>query len=91
MSSFVRSKEERAAGTIEQSLCHHLQQQLTSYYRTVAILETQLTMNDCDIEGFESGSPHVGLTLRRLEVWISEWGLRMRLMSIFVENAKSKF
>lgn len=95
ISSFVQSKEECAAGTIEQSLCHHLQQQLTDYYRTIAVLETQLAMNQPDEVGTEesgnSGSQYAGLTLRRLEVWIDEWRLRMRMMSVSVENANSKF
>jgi hypothetical protein len=32
-----------------------------------------------------------GLTLRRLNVWINEWRLRMRMMSICVEGAKGKY
>lgn len=71
-----------------QSLCHHLQAQLTEYYRLVAILESQ--MNSAS----ESGEPPAipdggrGLTLRRLDVWIDEWRLRMRMMSVCVENCK---
>ncbi|GJJ07538.1 hypothetical protein Clacol_001740 [Clathrus columnatus] len=93
VSAFVRSKEERAAGTIEQSLCHHLQEQLAQYYRTIAILETQLTMNTTNVmeaEGSEgTRSQYVGLTLRRLEAWINDWRLRMRMMSVCVESAKA--
>jgi gamma-tubulin complex component 3 len=77
---------------IEQSLCHHLQAQLTEYYRLVAVLESQM-----------SGAPHVsgdkedktgegaeetGLTLKRLDVWINEWRLRMRMMSVCIEGAR---
>lgn len=29
-----------------------------------------------------------GLTLKRLDVWIEDWRLRMRMMSVCVEGAK---
>ena len=29
-----------------------------------------------------------GLTLRRLEVWVDEWRLRMRMMSVCVEGCR---
>jgi gamma-tubulin complex component 3 len=29
-----------------------------------------------------------GLTLRRLEVWVDEWRLRMRMMSVCVEGCQ---
>ena len=76
---------------IEQSLCHYLQSQLTDYYRLVAILETQLSSRqdqetDPSIEDRETG-----LSLRRLDVWVNEWRLRMRMMSICVEGARGLF
>jgi gamma-tubulin complex component 3 len=76
---------------IEQSLCHYLQSQLTDYYRLVAILETQLSSRqdqetDPSIEDRETG-----LSLRRLDVWVNEWRLRMRMMSVCVEGARGLF
>lgn len=72
---------------IEQSLCHHLQAQLTEYYRLVAILESQMaipnTDTDHDVTDRESG-----LTLKRLDVWVNDWRLRMRMMSVCVEGAR---
>ena len=75
---------------IEQSLCHHLQAQLTEYYRLVAILESQISSSslqnpdpDHDIADKESA-----LTLRRLDVWLNDWRLRMRMMSVCVEGAR---
>jgi gamma-tubulin complex component 3 len=32
-----------------------------------------------------------GLTLRRLEVWVDEWRLRMRMMSVCVEGCQGLF
>ncbi|RDB22495.1 Spindle pole body component alp6 [Hypsizygus marmoreus] len=92
--SFVRESEaSTGVGMIEQSLCHHLQSQLTEYYRLIAILESQMASkrtrvdenrtSDDDQLGEESG-----LTLRRLDVWINEWRLRMRMMSVCVEGAR---
>ncbi|THH04788.1 hypothetical protein EW146_g10082, partial [Bondarzewia mesenterica] len=43
---FVRDREGKAGvGMIEQSLCHHLQSQLTEYYRLIAVLESQMAMS----------------------------------------------
>ena len=83
-------------GTIEQSLCHHIKTQITEYYRLVAILESQMvvtvrsTLLDGASDALEPGirERETGLTLRRLEVWIDEWRLQMRMMSVCVEGAK---
>lgn len=74
-------------GLIKQSLCHHLQTQLTEYYRTVAVLESQLSTVPTT-EDAESQQYDTGLTLRRLEVWTEEWRLRMRMMSVCVEGCR---
>ena len=85
---------------IEQSLCHHLQSQLTEYYRLIAILESQLNIAS-NVQGQDTRSSSAsmsvepdprteenGLTLKRLDVWVNEWRLRMRMMSVCVEAAK---
>lgn len=74
---------------IEQSLCHYLQAQLTEYYRLIAILETQMSHSD-DPQGVgDETMNNSGLSLRRLDVWINDWRMRMRMMSVCVEGAKS--
>jgi gamma-tubulin complex component 3 len=77
---------------IEQSLCHHLQAQLTEYYRLIAILESQMSASSnralSDPGGQSLKEEETGLTLRRLDVWINEWRLRMRMMSVCVEGAR---
>ncbi|CAK5275539.1 unnamed protein product [Mycena citricolor] len=84
--TFVRDREgATGVGMIEQSLCHHLQAQLTEYYRLIAILESQMSMKDDDTSLKEE---ETGLTLRRLDVWINDWRLRMRMMSVCVEGAR---
>lgn len=95
--NFVREREAATGvGMIEQSLCHHLQTQLTEYYRLIAVLESQMapeqTRNDLlassdSQDGPRSAEEETGLTLRRLDVWINEWRLRMRMMSVCVEGA----
>ena len=88
---FVRARESaNAIGMIEQSLCHYLQSQLNDYYRLIAVLETQLASgttepSNATIDGELNES---GLSLKRLEVWVNEWRLRMRMMSVCVEGAK---
>ena len=85
---------------IEQSLCHHLQSQLTQYYRLIAVLESQLNIaSNVQHQDTRSSSASMsvepdprteesGLTLKRLDVWVNEWRLRMRMMSVCVEAAK---
>jgi gamma-tubulin complex component 3 len=99
---FIREREARTGiGMIEQSLCHHLQSQLTEYYRLIAVLESQLNIasnaQDQDMRSSSSATVSVepdprteesGLTLKRLDVWVNEWRLRMRMMSVCVEAAK---
>ncbi|KAG5732384.1 Spindle pole body component alp6 [Termitomyces sp. T112] len=94
--SYVRETEAAAAvGMIKQSLCYHLQAQLTEYYRLIAILETQMSSSTTWSEDTMSSNPvsHDSgeasvLTLRRLDVWINDWRLRMRMMSVCVEAAR---
>lgn len=89
ISSFVREKEGRPnMGTIEQSLCHHLLSQLTDYYRMVAVLESHMATGST-VEGNDNLNYRGGaLTLRRLDMWVDDWRLRMRMMSVCVEGAK---
>ncbi|KAM6495845.1 gamma-tubulin complex DGRIP91/SPC98 component [Amanita muscaria] len=94
--SFVNERENAAGvGMIEQSLCHHLQAQLTEYYRLIAVLESQMVSAPISkAENAESpgtaqdDDEHTGLTLRRLDVWVNDWRLRMRMMSVCVEGAR---
>ncbi|KAI0775939.1 gamma-tubulin complex DGRIP91/SPC98 component [Trametes elegans] len=91
--SFVREREGKVGvGMIEQSLCHHLQTQLTEYYRLIAVLESQMSTASHVNEGGagEESRPEeeTGLTLKRLDVWIEDWRLRMRMMSVCVEGAR---
>ena len=97
--SFVREREGKVGvGMIEQSLCHHLQTQLTEYYRLIAVLESQMaTVPSIDdlsrANGSDSDGPReeeTGLTLKRLDVWIEDWRLRMRMMSVCVEGARGQ-
>jgi gamma-tubulin complex component 3 len=77
---------------IEQSLCHHLQTQLTEYYRVIAVLESQMSSPTKNPGEAGADRPaqeeETRLTLRRLDVWINEWRLRMRMMSVCVEGAR---
>lgn len=84
-----------SVGMIEQSLCHHLQAQLTEYYRLIAVLESQMgvAVDEAQQPDDANGVPDIrreetGLTLRRLDVWINDWRLRMRMMSVCVEGAR---
>ncbi|CCL99413.1 uncharacterized protein FIBRA_01431 [Fibroporia radiculosa] len=92
--AFVQEREGKmGVGMIEQSLCHHLQTQLTEYYRLIAVLESQMTIGTSVEDSSETEEPSTreeesGLTLKRLDVWITDWRLRMRMMSVCVEGAR---
>lgn len=90
---FVNERDNAVGvGLIEQSLCHHLQAQLTEFYRLIAILESQMVSDGkAEVIGNEQQlDERTGLTLRRLDVWINDWRLRMRMMSVCVEGARGK-
>ncbi|KAF9485312.1 gamma-tubulin complex, DGRIP91/SPC98 component [Pholiota conissans] len=89
--SFVRERETATGvGMIEQSLCHYLQKQLTEYYRLIAVLETQLSLSSSNVvsDSSQPWAEETGLSLRRLDVWVNDWRLRMRMMSVCVEGAR---
>lgn len=93
--SFVRERENApGVGMIEQSLCHYLQAQLTEYYRLIAVLETQLSPSGrqgaTSPNDANPAEAETGLSLRRLDVWVNDWRLRMRMMSVCVEGARGK-
>lgn len=92
---FVRDRESATGvGMIEQSLCHHLHAQLTEYYRLIAVLESQMSKHSKaddklrSNDGSDLREEETGLTLKRLDVWINDWRLRMRMMSVCVEGAR---
>ncbi|KAH8105028.1 gamma-tubulin complex, DGRIP91/SPC98 component [Phellopilus nigrolimitatus] len=91
VATFVRDREGRpGVGMIEQSLCHYLESQLTEYYRLIAVLESQMHVsrnNDGSAEA-KAVEEETGLTLKRLEVWIDDWRLRLRMMSVCVEGCR---
>lgn len=72
---------------IGQSLCHYLESQLTEYYRLIAVLESQMQIGK-GMEEPEATEEDSGLTLKRLEVWIDEWRLRLRMVSACVEGCR---
>jgi len=82
VATFVASVTTRAnAGMIEQSLARHLNKQLTEYYRIVAVLESHVSASQPD----QVIPDDTLITLRQLDVWIDDWRLRLRMMSVCVE------
>lgn len=48
------------------------------------------TITLSDANDLPSAREETGLTLRRLEVWVDEWRLRMRMMSACVEGCQEE-
>ena len=64
--------------TIFQSFCSALSQELTEYYRLIAVLEAQQSQGESS------------LTLRRLAVWTHDPLERMKMLGILVDGCKRK-
>ncbi|KAK9289800.1 hypothetical protein L1049_007960 [Liquidambar formosana] len=73
-------------GTVGQAFCAALQDELSEYYKLLAVLESQ-SVNP--IPSFsESGSSGNYLSLRRLSVWFAEPMVKMRLMAVLVDKCR---
>ncbi|KAL8136209.1 hypothetical protein AgCh_010706 [Apium graveolens] len=86
VSETVKSLAAEDVGTVGQAFCAALQDELTEYYKLLAVLEAQ-SMNPIPsvTESVSSGNY---LSLRRLSVWFAEPMVKMRLMALLVDNCK---
>lgn len=76
-----------AIGTVGQAFCASLQEELSDYYRLMAVLEAQVhTSIPLMSEAHKAGNY---LSLRRLMVWLAEPLVRMRLLAVLVDDCKS--
>ena len=72
-------------GLVGQSFCAALQQELTEYYRLLAVLEGQHQVGDA---GFVGEGASGSLTLRRLMVWTYDPMMRLRTLAALVDACK---
>ena len=75
-------------GLVGQALCASLQDELTDYYRLIAVLEAQLNLaphGRAAGGGVDDGT--TGLTLRRLFVWVQDPLERLQLMALITDSA----
>ncbi|KAH1077897.1 hypothetical protein GYH30_053106 [Glycine max] len=73
-------------GTVGQAFCSALQDELSEYYKLLAVLEAQAS-NPIPLVS-ESASSRNYLSLRRLAVWLAEPLVKMRLMADLVEKCR---
>lgn len=73
-------------GTVGQAFCAALQDELSDYYKLLAILEGQ-AMNPIPLVS-ENASSGNYLSLRRLSVWLAEPMVKMRLMAVLVDKCR---
>lgn len=78
---------DKALGLVGQSFCAALQQELTEYYRLLAVLEGQHQVGDA---GFVGEGASGSLTLRRLMVWTYDPLMRLRTLAALVDACKGK-
>ena len=74
-------------GLVGQSFCAALQQELTEYYRLLAVLEGQQQIGDA---GFVGEGASGSLTLRRLMVWTYDPLMRLRTLAALVDSCKGE-
>ncbi|KAK3405617.1 gamma-tubulin complex component 3 [Eucalyptus grandis] len=73
-------------GTVGQAFCAALQDELSEYYKLLAVLEAQ-SMNPIPLVS-ETASSDNYLSLRRLSVWLAEPMVKMRLMAVLVDKCR---
>jgi len=73
-------------GTVGQAFCSALQDELSEYYKLLAILDTHAS-NPIPLVS-ESANSGNYLSLRRLAVWLDEPMVKMRLMADLVEKCR---
>ncbi|XP_027352163.1 gamma-tubulin complex component 3 [Abrus precatorius] len=73
-------------GTVGQAFCSALQDELSEYYKLLAVLEAQ-SSNPIPLVS-ESASSGNYLSLRRLAVWLAEPMVKMRLMADLVDKCR---
>ncbi|XP_071440616.1 gamma-tubulin complex component 3-like [Hetaerina americana] len=78
----------KTAGLVSQSLVAALRQELTEYYRLVAILEAQLQQENA-INAVGEKCDADALTLRRLAVWAIEPAARLHCLLAVAEATKA--
>ena len=78
---------DKAMGLVGQSFCAALQQELTEYYRLLAVLEGQHQVGDA---GFVGEGASGCLTLRRLMVWTYDPLMRLRTLAALVDACKGE-
>nr|XP_018264728.1 gamma-tubulin complex component 3 [Kwoniella dejecticola CBS 10117]OBR86886.1 gamma-tubulin complex component 3 [Kwoniella dejecticola CBS 10117] len=87
VTDFINSRQagESKGGMTEQSLCHFLHHELSEYHRLLAVLESQMNQSAQKDEDLAEGA---GLTLTRLGLWTEEMRLKLKQMSLVVDEAK---
>ncbi|KAH7425118.1 hypothetical protein KP509_11G040600 [Ceratopteris richardii] len=73
-------------GTVGQAFCASLQEELSDYYRLIAVLEAQVH-NPIPLMSVGNKVENY-LSLRRLLVWLAEPLVRMRLLAVLVDDCK---
>lgn len=79
-------------GRVQQAFVFSLKEDMTEYYRLIAVLEAQLNLDAERAGGGEvgevaGGGGTEGLTLRRLAVWVVDPLERLKLMATLVAAA----
>lgn len=73
-----KRKADEKAGLTSQSVVSAMEDELTDYYRMIALMETQLSKEN-------QPDPTSGLTLRRILVWMQDPLYRLKVMAEILE------
>ncbi|XP_052801228.1 gamma-tubulin complex component 3 homolog isoform X1 [Mya arenaria] len=78
---------DKTFGLVGQSFCAALQQELTEYYRLIAVLESQI---QDEVDQGIGLATHGSITLRRLVVWTFDPLIRLKTLAALVDVCKGK-
>lgn len=88
-----RGGPDAGPGLVQQAFVFSLREDLTEYYRLIAVLGAQLNLDAEEmgkasrVDGVPASTGTEGLTLRRLAVWVSDPLERLKILATLVTSA----
>eukprot|EP00879_Flechtneria_rotunda_P027814 GHRR01029816.1.p1 GENE.GHRR01029816.1~~GHRR01029816.1.p1 ORF type:complete len:624 (+),score=227.32 GHRR01029816.1:846-2717(+) len=89
MQAAIAEGRRQHAGSVRQALCAALSEEVTDFYRLMAVLEGQLAIPQ-PVPGADASAAGPYLSLRRLQLWLAEPLRRMRLLTALVDGTAGR-
>eukprot|EP00878_Enallax_costatus_P017689 GHUV01018585.1.p1 GENE.GHUV01018585.1~~GHUV01018585.1.p1 ORF type:complete len:688 (+),score=234.63 GHUV01018585.1:858-2921(+) len=86
----IQSGRSPHTGSVRQALCAALGEEVTDFYRLMAVLEAQLATPQPTPGADETDVAGSYLSLRRLQLWLAEPMRRMRFLAVLVDGCANR-